>query len=113
MRGANRLKAESDEFRRAVDAASPYLQCGGSHAHLLRLGDSILCDGIPKLCAEIDRLKAEAERRERDEAEVFAKGYRRGFWDASRVYAATTPFQSEVDEAWEDYQRERLTKRKD
>lgn len=43
------------------------------------------------------RLEAERERVVDREDAVFAKGYRRGFFDGSK---GTTAFQSEVDDAW-------------
>ena len=48
-----------EQYVRMLDAVTPYLQTGGTHAHLMKLGTDLIVDGVPALCREIDRLKAE------------------------------------------------------
>lgn len=50
------LRAQDILLREAIEASSKILQAGGTHAHLLRLGSSILVDGPPAMAKRIDDL---------------------------------------------------------
>jgi hypothetical protein len=56
---------------------------------------------LPALLDEVERLRAENSLEH--EAAVFAKGYRKGFWNGSGNNV--TPFQSEVDNAYDNWVR--------
>src|SRR5262245_11331369 len=57
------------EFGAAVDAATPFLQTGGRYAHLVKLGESITADGVPRLVAHLEQRAQQAEQ-ERDDIQA-------------------------------------------
>ena len=78
-----RITLLEDRYRAAVDAASPILQCGGSHAHLVPLGKDILVDGVPALAKALV-----ATEKKRDELKQWAESLREECNEVTNAYNA-------------------------